>query len=64
MKKYTLIMKRTYETIFEIEAENVTKAINKLNNEIDKYTVELEQCCVVNEEIECINEDEIIVANL
>lgn len=51
-------MKRTYETIFEIEAENVTKAINKLNNEIDKYTVELEQCCVVNEEIECIKEEE------
>ena len=57
-------MKRTYETIFEIEAENVTKAINKLNSEVDKYIVELEQCCVVNEEIECINEDEIIVANL
>ena len=51
-------MKRTYETIFEIEAENVTKAINKLNNEVDKYTVELEQCCVVNEEIECIKEEE------
>lgn len=51
-------MKRTYENIFEIEAENVTKAINKLNSEVDKYIVELEQCCVVNEEIECIKEEE------
>ena len=51
MKTYTFKMTRVYETIIEIDAENVKDAFNKLQD-IDVYQIELEQCCVVNEEIE------------
>lgn len=56
MKTYTFTMSRTYETIFEIEAQNYAEAVNKLHKDVDKYAVELEQCCVINEEIKCIDE--------
>jgi hypothetical protein len=49
-------MERTYQTIFEIEAQNYAEAVNKLHKDVDKYAVELEQCCVINEEIKCIDE--------
>jgi len=51
MKTYTFKMTWVYETIIEIDAENVKDAFNKLQD-IDVYQIELEQCCVVNEEIE------------
>jgi len=57
MKKFTLTMSRTYQTIFEIEAENESEAISKLEQMEDKYAVELEQCCVINEQIECTEEE-------
>jgi len=57
MKKFTLTMSRTYETIFEIEAENESEALNKLEQREDRYAVELEQCCVINEQIECTGEE-------
>ena len=50
-------MSRTYETIFEIEAENESEALNKLEQMEDRYAVELEQCCVINEQIECTGEE-------
>jgi hypothetical protein len=56
MKTYTFTMSRTYETIFEIEAQNYGEAVTKLQKDVDKYAVELEQCCVINEEIKCIDE--------
>jgi riboflavin synthase alpha subunit len=57
MKKFTLTMSRTYQTIFEIEAENESEALNKLEQMEDRYAVELEQCCVINEQIECTEEN-------
>jgi hypothetical protein len=51
MKKFTLTMSRTYETIFEIEAENESDAIDKLCKNEERYSVELEQCNVINEQI-------------
>lgn len=56
MKTYTFTMLRTYETIFEIEAQNYAEAVNKLHKDVDRYAVEMEQCCVINEEIKCIDE--------
>ena len=56
MKKFTLTMSRTYQTIFEIEAENVSEAINTLHKMEDRYALELEQCNVINEQIECTGE--------
>ena len=56
MKKFTLTMSRTYQTIFEIEAENVSEAINTLHKMEDRYAAEMEQCCVINEQIECTGE--------
>lgn len=56
MKTYTFTMSRTYETIFEIEAQNYAEAVNKLHKDVDRYAVEMEQCCVINEEIKCIDE--------
>jgi hypothetical protein len=46
-------MSRTYQTIFEIEAENVSEAINTLHKMEDRYAAEMEQCNVINEQIEC-----------
>jgi hypothetical protein len=56
MKRFTLTMSRTYQTIFEIEAENVSEAINTLHKMEDRYAAEMEQCCVINEQIECTGE--------
>jgi hypothetical protein len=56
MKKFTLTMSRTYQTIFEIEAENVSEAINTLHKMEDRYAAEMEQCNVINEQIECTGE--------
>ena len=56
MKRFTLTMSRTYQTIFEIEAENVSEAINKLHKMEDRYAAEMEQCNVINEQIECTGE--------
>ena len=51
-------MSRTYETIFEIEAENEMDAIDKLCKNEERCSVELEQCNVINEQIECTKEIE------
>ena len=57
MKTYTFTMSRTYETIFEIEAENKSEALNKLHKMEDRYAAEMEQCNVINEQIECTQEN-------
>jgi hypothetical protein len=44
-------MTRVYETIIEIDAENIKDAFNKLQG-MDVYQLELEQCNVVHEQIE------------
>lgn len=45
-------MTRVYETLIEIQAENHNDAFKKLNELGDNiYTIELEQCCIVSEEI-------------
>ena len=51
MKTHTFKMTRVYETIIEIEAENVKDAFNKLQD-VDVYQLELEQCNVVHDAIE------------
>jgi len=51
MKTYTFKMTRVYETLIVVDAENKEDAFNKLK-EIDVYQIELEQCCVVQEDIE------------
>ena len=51
METYTFKMTRVYETIIEIDAENVKDAFNKLQD-VDAYQLELEQCNVVHEQIE------------
>jgi hypothetical protein len=51
METYTFKMTRVYETIIEIDAENVKDAFNKLQD-VDVYQLELEQCNVVHEQIE------------
>lgn len=56
MKKYTLVMTRTYETIFQINAENKSEALKYLHNNIDRHAAEMEQCSVTNEQIECFEE--------
>jgi hypothetical protein len=52
MEKFTFKMSRTYETIIEIDAENYADAQKQLAG-IDKYAIELEQCCVTNEDMIC-----------
>jgi hypothetical protein len=44
------VMTRTYETIIEVDADDLETAEKQLA-EIDIYAVELEQCCVVDETI-------------
>jgi hypothetical protein len=44
------IITRTYETIIEVDAEDLETAEKQLA-EIDIYAVELEQCCCVDETI-------------
>jgi hypothetical protein len=51
METYTFKMTRVYETIIEIDAENVKDAFNKLQD-VDVYQLELEQCNVVHDAIE------------
>ena len=51
METYTFKMTRVYETIIEIDSENVKDAFNKLQD-FDVYQLELEQCNVVHEQIE------------
>ena len=55
MKTYTFKMTRVYETLIVVDAENKDDAFNKLK-EIDVYQIELEQCCVVQEDIELEDE--------
>lgn len=55
MKTYTFKMTRVYETLIVVDAENKEDAFNKLK-EIDVYQIELEQCCVVQEDIELEDE--------
>lgn len=43
-KTFTVVMKRTYETTFEIEAETEAEAIEKVEGNGDRYTEELNQC--------------------
>lgn len=52
MEKFTFKMSRTYETIIEIDAENYADAQKQLAG-IDRYAIELEQCCVTNEDMIC-----------
>ena len=51
MKNYTFTISRTYETIVEVEATSKADALKQLH-EMDIYTRELEQCCVVEETIQ------------
>jgi hypothetical protein len=51
METYKFKMTRVYETIIEIDAENVKDAFNKLQD-VDVYQLELEQCNVVHDAIE------------
>lgn len=44
------VMTRTYETIIEVDADDLETAEKQLA-EIDVYAIELEQCCVVEETI-------------
>lgn len=44
-------MKRTYETLIEIDADNYDEALDKLGK-MDVYTIEMEQCCVTEETFE------------
>jgi hypothetical protein len=55
MGKYTFKMTRVYETLIVVDAENKDDAFNKLK-EIDVYQIELEQCCVVEEDIKLEDE--------
>lgn len=55
MEKYTFKMTRVYETLIVVDAENKQDAFNKLK-EIDVYQIELEQCYVVQEDIELEDE--------
>ena len=45
---HKFIVQRTYETIVEIEAENIQEALEQLSK-TDIYAIEMEQCCVVEE---------------
>jgi hypothetical protein len=47
---HTFILTRTYETIVEIEAENYEDAVKQLP-QLDIYAIELEQCCVIEENV-------------
>lgn len=47
-------MTRTYETIFEVEAESVSDAMSKLHQDENRYEIELEQCNVIDEQIDCV----------
>lgn len=48
---YTFTIKRTYETIVNVDAETYYKALIKLSDK-DIYSLELEQCCVIEEFVE------------
>ena len=50
MRTYNFLMSRTYHTTLQVEAESEQEAREKLNK-LDVYSVELEQCCVVDEHI-------------
>lgn len=50
MKNFTFTMVRTYETIVEVEATSKAEALKQLHS-MDIYHIELEQCCVVEENI-------------
>lgn len=57
MKNYTFKMTRVYETLIVVDAENESEAFKKLNELGDMiYTIEMEQCCVVQEDIELEDE--------
>ena len=57
--KYTILLKRTYLTSFEIDAESSNEALSKFNElGDDKYARELEQCDVISESEEIISEEE------
>jgi hypothetical protein len=44
-------MTRVYETLIEVKAKNELDADKKLS-ELDIYQIELEQCCIVSEDID------------
>lgn len=48
MKTYNFLMERVYHTSLQVEAENEQEAREKVKK-LDVYTIEMEQCCVVNE---------------
>ena len=43
-KIFTVVMQRTYETTFKIEAETEAEAIEVVENNADRYSEELNQC--------------------
>ena len=47
---YTFTISRTYETVVEIEASDKEEALKQLYS-MDIYSIELEQCCVVEESV-------------
>jgi hypothetical protein len=52
MTNYTFTINRKYETLVEIESDTYESALEKLSK-TDIYSIELEQCCVVEENIVC-----------
>lgn len=47
-----VIMVRTYETSLVYEANSFEEAVEMAKQDEDRYHVELEQCCVVDEDYE------------
>jgi hypothetical protein len=47
---YTFTINRTYETVVEIEAKNKKEALKQLHS-MDIYSLELEQCSVIEESV-------------
>lgn len=52
MNKYTVVMRRVYETVFDIEATSIDEAEQKfIDLGEQRYIKELEQCSIVEENI-------------
>jgi hypothetical protein len=47
---YTFTINRTYETVVEIEAKSKKEALKQLHS-MDIYSLELEQCSVIEESV-------------
>lgn len=49
-KSYDFIIKRTYKTLVNIDADDYKDAVEKLSK-TDIYVIELEQCCCIEETV-------------